>query len=233
MNRPGLNSWQDIQEEILGRIQSRQWKPGEQIPNEVELAREFGCARATVNRALQAVADQGWIDRRRKAGTRVSMMPVRRARLDIPIIRQQIEESGRSCQYRLVHCGEALPPERLCREMNLVGDLKCIRVVGGYLADHAPFVVEDLWINKNAVPGVADADFSTSSANEWLIQNAPYTRGELAFSAHPAPQSIAGLLEISTGEAVFVMDRLTWRGEFSITSVRLWYAPGYVMTSSL
>lgn len=233
MNRPGLNSWQDIQEEILGRIQSRRWKPGEQIPNEAELAREFGCARATVNRALQAVADQGWIDRRRKAGTRVSKMPVRRARLDIPIIRQQIEESGRSCHYRLIQCGEALPPERVRREMNLVGDQKCIRVVAVYLADHAPFVVEDRWINKTAVPGVADADFSTSSANEWLIQHAPYTRGELAFSAHSAPQTIAGLLEISTGEAVFVMDRLTWHGEISITSVRLWYAPGYVMTSSL
>ena len=64
-----INTWQDVQREVLGRIQNRVWKPGDIIPNEVDLAKEFGCARATVNRALQAVADSGLLDRRRKAGT--------------------------------------------------------------------------------------------------------------------------------------------------------------------
>ena len=69
MTDPPFNSWQSVQEEVLARIHSRQWKPGDLIPNEADLAQEFGCARATVNRALQNLADEGLLDRRRKAGT--------------------------------------------------------------------------------------------------------------------------------------------------------------------
>jgi len=76
----GITNWQDLQSEILNRIQSRHWKPGELIPNEVDLADEFGCARATVNRALRAVADTGLLERRRKAGTRVGFIPCARRR---------------------------------------------------------------------------------------------------------------------------------------------------------
>ena len=45
------------------------------IPGEEALAREFGCARATVNRALRDLAEAGVLERRRKAGTRVALQP--------------------------------------------------------------------------------------------------------------------------------------------------------------
>ncbi|MEP5090001.1 MAG: winged helix-turn-helix domain-containing protein, partial [Paracoccaceae bacterium] len=80
-----INSWHAVQEEVLRRIKNRSWKPGELIPNEADLAIEFGCARATVNRALRALAETGILDRRRKAGTRVALHPVRKVTLEIPI----------------------------------------------------------------------------------------------------------------------------------------------------
>ena len=56
MTTTEFNTWQSVQEEVLRRINSREWKPGELIPNEAELSLEFGCARATVNRALRGLA---------------------------------------------------------------------------------------------------------------------------------------------------------------------------------
>ncbi|MCY0152430.1 GntR family transcriptional regulator [Hoeflea alexandrii] len=56
-----------MQAEVLRRINAREWKPGDFIPNESELSVEFGCARATVNRALRGLAESGLLDRRRKA----------------------------------------------------------------------------------------------------------------------------------------------------------------------
>jgi DNA-binding GntR family transcriptional regulator len=85
---PSSVTWQAIQAEALRRIRDREWKPGEAIPHEAELAGEFGCARATVNRALRELAEAGLLERRRKAGTRVSLNPVRKATFEIPIIRQ-------------------------------------------------------------------------------------------------------------------------------------------------
>ena len=69
------------------RIYSRQWQPGELIPNEADLAIEFGCARVTMNRALRALAETGLLDRRRKVGTRVTLNPITKATLQIPVIR--------------------------------------------------------------------------------------------------------------------------------------------------
>ena len=67
-------------------IQTGIWKQGGLIPVEVALAKEFGCARATLNHALRELAQEGILELRRKAGTRV-VMPVRRAvNFEIPRI---------------------------------------------------------------------------------------------------------------------------------------------------
>ncbi|MBS4011138.1 MAG: GntR family transcriptional regulator, partial [Roseovarius sp.] len=65
MTEPQFNTWQLIQDKVLRRIHAREWPPGTGIPNEADLSREFGCARATVNRALRALAEARLIERRR------------------------------------------------------------------------------------------------------------------------------------------------------------------------
>ncbi len=93
-----LQSWEAIRAEVLNRIRTRVWPPGALIPSEEALAEEFGCARATVNRALRELADAGVLERKRKAGTRVAALPVRKATLDIPVIRQEIAARGQDLQ---------------------------------------------------------------------------------------------------------------------------------------
>ena len=42
MNALSFRNWQSVQEEVLRRIHAREWKPGDLIPNEADLAAEFG-----------------------------------------------------------------------------------------------------------------------------------------------------------------------------------------------
>ena len=60
--------WQDVAALARARLMRRDWAPGAVIPTEAALAREFGVSRSTVNRALRALAEEGWLDRRRRAG---------------------------------------------------------------------------------------------------------------------------------------------------------------------
>jgi len=46
-------AYQEIKDHILTRIHAGEWKEGDQVPSENELAREFKVARMTVNRALR------------------------------------------------------------------------------------------------------------------------------------------------------------------------------------
>lgn len=222
-----------MEAEVLARIHSRQWEPGQLIPNESDLAKEFGCARATVNRALRAVAENGLLDRKRKAGTRVATNPVRRATLSIPVLREEIEGRNQIYSYAVLSSKQKKPPLHIRANMRLNKNERMLHHQSVHLADGKPYVTSDRWINLEAVPNILQADFSTISANEWLVANAPFTNGDIAFSATLADASIAERLGTKTGEALFAIDRTTWNNDIAITAVRLIFHSGYQMHTVL
>ena len=226
-------TWQAIQNEALRRIREREWKPGEMIPHEAELAAELGCARATVNRALRELAAAGFIERRRKAGTRVALNPVRKATFDIPIIRRDVEGRGAVHDYRLLERAFAAAPAPVTATLRLPAKTRLLHVAALHLADGAPFCLEDRWLNPAAVPGIEAADLSAVSANEWLVRNVTLSGGDIEFFAMQADARLAAVLACAEGAALFAIDRTTWTGAMPITAVRLTYAPGYRMVTAI
>lgn len=233
MSAPSLANWKSVRDEVLRRIHARDWAPGEMIPNEADLAVEFGCARATVNRALRDLADQGLLDRRRKAGTRVALHPVRHAKFEIPMIRDEIEARAQTYSYALLSQATLDPPTATRSRLGSKEGEKALHLRALHLADSAPLVLEDRWINLTTIPEALGADFTSISANEWLLSNAPYTRGDITFSATAADGENADALGVPEGAPVFTIDRITWNNTAPITSVRLIYAPGYQMHTGL
>ena len=88
--------------EIEARIASGEWQPGHRIPFEHELVAHYGCARATVGKALTALVRAGLLERRRKAGTFVAYPHVQSAVLDIPDIGKAIAERTGSYRFDLL-----------------------------------------------------------------------------------------------------------------------------------
>ncbi|POF29108.1 GntR family transcriptional regulator [Roseibium marinum] len=233
MREPDTKSWRGVQTELLRRINEREWTPGSLVPNEIELAQEFGCARTTVNRAMRELADAGLLDRRRKAGTRVALHPISRIVLDIPIIRLEVEQRNAEWRQNLLEKTSCVPPASITSRLGLDSKTTMLHVRSLHYADNHPFLHEDRWMNIDALPGVETVDFAAISANEWLIQNAPYTTGDIAFTAMNANKDIAEILEAVEGVAIFVVDRITWNKGEPITCVRLSYAPGYRMNTKI
>lgn len=229
MTGPQLNGWQEIQEEVLRRIRTLDWPPGHQIPNESDLAAEFGCARATVNRALQSLAESGLLERRRRAGTRVVALPIRHARLRIPVVRHEIEDSGRRYGYELLH--RAIEPRPHDLADLFTGDGSgMLHVVARHLADGATYLHEDRWISPAVIPAATRADFTAISANEWLVANAPISTGEIAFTAEAATVSDAELFACRPGDSLMRGVRTTWHNAQAVTLVRQTFHPGYRLT---
>ncbi len=233
MNTPSFRKWQSVHTEVLRRIHAREWEPGDLIPNEADLALEFGCARTTMNRALRAVAESGLLDRRRKAGTRVAVQPVAKATLAIAVIRCEIEERGQQYGYRLISRGEAVPPLALSTAMKTQVDQTLLYVRALHLADDAPYAFEDRWINIVAAPEALDENFEDMSANEWLLKNAQYTHGEIVFSATSASKDEAEALQCAVQSPLFTVNRMTLNGSSAVTKVRLLYSPGHSIRTIL
>lgn len=228
--RPAQSSKaQAIAAEVRRRIVAREWRQGDRIPDEAELAVTFGVARATVNKALQLLADEGLLDRKRRAGTHVTVNPARKATLTIPIVREQIEAAGREYSHRVIAQKRSGLPADMAARMDLPAGRPAIHLRTVHYGDSQPFLVEDRWINPAAAAGADDIDFHRINANEWLVRNCTWLRADLAFSAENANARDARLLETRQGTALLILHRTTWNDLGAITSVRLAFHPGYTM----
>lgn len=222
---------QHIAAEVRRRIIDREWRQGDRIPDEADLAIAFGAARATVNKALQLLADEGLLDRRRRAGTRVAVNPVRKATFSIPIVREQVEQSGHAYSHRVIAQRQSPIPAPVAARLQLPEGRVMIHLRAVHYGDSVPYQFEDRWINPDAVPGLRDVDFRHINANEWLVRHAPYLRADLAFSAENADARDARLLRTRRGQALLILHRTTWNEAGPITTVRIACHPGLVMSA--
>ena len=225
------STYKEVKSDILAKIVKGDWGPGDLVPNEVDLALTYGCARATVNRAMRELADDGIIERRRKAGTRVRMTPVRQARFNIPIVRDEIEEKGGEYRYSLVSRAVDIAPDWLRARIQLPANGKALHLVCMHYADGIPYEHEDRWINLSALPDAENADFSLECPTEWLLAAIPFSKAEINFSAGLADQKLSDYLACSVGDPIFSAERCTWWEGDAVTYVRLSYHPGYRLTT--
>lgn len=227
----GGASFRRIKADVLRRIASGEWGPGGLLPAETELAAAYGCARATVNRALRELAEDGILERRRKSGTRVRPAPVRQARFEIPLIRREVEAIGAAYRHALVSRQERAAPDWLRARMGLADGAQALHLVCMHFADGAPFQHEDRWISLDALPQAREADFAAVGPNEWLVSAVPFSEVEIGLAAVAADAAVAGHLGCAEGAALFRVERTTrWKGQ-AITDVRLTYRPGHRLTS--
>lgn len=208
-----MNPGRRIREDIEGCIHSGAWRPGDRIPTEQELAARYGCARATVSKALGELAASGRIERRRKAGSFVAHPPVHSAVMTVPDLAELIASRGESYDWRAL----AIAP---------VGKGECgfsgpaLRIEGLHIASGEPFAIERRFIALDEVPGAADADFSAQAPGTWLLAHIPWTSARHFIRAVAPTRAEAKRLGITTGAPCLELQRDTWRGERAVTQVR-------------
>jgi GntR family histidine utilization transcriptional repressor len=228
-----VNSHHDIRQVLRGRIESGEWPLGALIPGEMALANEYGCARTTINRALQTLASDGLVIRKRKGGTRVCEMPVRQAKFKIPILREQVEATGGKYRHRIMSQKLKTPTNLVRTRLRIPDGKKALFMETIHLADDCPFAYEQRWVNLQTVPEIMAAPLDQLSANEWLVKTVPFSSGDVVFSAESADSTIADALQSNVGNAIFVVDRTTWMGNDFITTMKLFYKDGYRLYSPL
>lgn len=215
-----MSRYDDIRQEMLRRINDGEWPVGSDIPHEVSLSEEFGAARGTIRRALSTLVEQGLIERRRRAGSRVTGQTSQTSKLHIPLIREEIENRGYSYSYRLlereVRAGGHGPGAR----KGLLW-VSCL-----HLADGEPFQLEHRTINLDRLPQAADQPFRATGPNEWLVREVPATRVVTRISAAAAEPDIAEILAVPEGSPLLVVTRETFLGEDNLTEVRLSHPAG-------
>ena len=224
-------SFREIKEVVLDRIRNNTWPPDSLLPSETDLAQEFSTTRTTVNRALRELAEEGFLERKRKAGTRVLKTPIRQARFAISLTREEITATGAAYRYYLVSSNILPAPAWLAARLNLGQGTEVMHLKSMHYADNRPFQFEERWIVVANVPGVLEADFEAISPNEWLVEAVPFSDMELTFLAVRASASIAEFLHANQDDPLFTAERVTWLHGNPVTFARMHFHPGYRMVT--
>ncbi len=212
--------YEQIRRAIAQKITRRDWRPGDRVPFENELSGALSVSRMTVNKAMQALADDGLIVRRRKAGSFVAAQEHVQAPLTIARIEDEVAASGRAYGYELLSSKRADAQKELSN-----GSAKALHILCRHLADDEPIALEERFINLQTVPQAADATFESTPPGSWLLTHVPWTEAEHAISAVAATQDVSKFLGIDPGAPCLQVERRTWAEGRTVTFVRLIY-PG-------
>ncbi|MCQ0969104.1 GntR family transcriptional regulator (plasmid) [Paracoccus sp. TK19116] len=226
-----MNTWQSVRAEVLARIRSGEWAPGGLIPTEHELARELGCARATVNRALRDLADSGIVERRRKVGTRVATTPSRRTTLEMSVIRHEIQAMGAHYRYEMTRF-ETLPaPSHVADALQVRQGDPVLSVKTQHFADNRTHCCEVVWLNPAVLPDIDRRDLEREPPHEWLGRNVALTQGQFTILAEGATGDCARSLDVRPGTPVLAIERISWSDLVPVSFARQFYGPGHRLVS--
>lgn len=221
-----MMTWKAIQSEVLARIRSGQWQPGQLIPTEIELAAEFGCARATINRALTSLAASGLLERRRKVGTRVAEHPPSQSILPKVYLRDDIETLGATYGYRLISMRSSLAPQDVLRALMMPSGSTLIEIRSEFTADGRPYCCETRWLSPEAVPQLTEAALATQCADEWLDANVALNHGNMLVSAtntSAVEDFVAQSLGLEQAEPLLQIQRVNWASANAISLSRQYF----------
>ncbi len=218
--RPSL--YRTIHSEIVQQILSGAWSPGYRIPSELHLAAQYHCSRMTVNKALSQLAAEGYIERRRRAGSVVAQPVVQSAVLDIHGVEDEVHTLGQRYGYTLLTRAErAIDPATDDHFDGQTGEMLDIAAL--HLADGQPFCLEERRISLVTVPEAKFGDFGDTAPGAWLLARVPWNQATHEIRAVGANDLAASTLDILKGTPCLVIERRTWNTSGSITHVRFTY----------
>ncbi len=149
--------------DLRGALAAGEWRPGERLPTELELAGRYSCSLITVRRALDELRREGRVERTRGRGTFVSTPPIVRDLAGQVGFAEEVRELGLAPYALVVETRPEKAPVDVATALEIgTGDpVFFVERVRG--ADDVPLLLEQVWLPAAPLPGLLDHDFTVES----------------------------------------------------------------------
>lgn len=137
--------YKQIKDLLTRSLQDGQWRPGEAIPSEMDLAARFKVSQGTVRKAIDEMAADNLLVRRQGKGTFVATHAEEKTQYRF--LRLQSDAGGAApLQRRLLECRRMRPPAEVVRALGLATGEVAVQVRRLLLAELVPVVLDDIWL---------------------------------------------------------------------------------------
>ena len=201
---------------ILQSLQASEWKPGEAIPSEMDLAARYRVSQGTVRKAIDELATDNLLVRRQGKGTFVATHAENHVQFRFLKLVPDTGAPGSEgpAQRDIIECRRTRAAADVARALALrTGDavLQARRVLsyGGM-----PTIVEDLWLPATPFKGLTAERLSDYHGPMYALFetefNVRMVRADEKIRAVPAADGLDALLKVSPGTPLLSVERIAY-----------------------
>lgn len=160
-----MNKYEAISKEIRKRIKERFYPIDKPIPDEVSLAKEFSCSRMTMKRALDILAMEGLLYRKRGHGTFIVKSSVQTSRVNVlsnetlGLTRLLLNKKITS---KIIKFEVQFPSEVVATHLAIDLKTPVYYLIRLRLVEGEPYVMEKTYMPTPIIPGINDEILQSS-----------------------------------------------------------------------
>lgn len=191
-------------------IEMPQYKAGEFLPREIELAKQLGISRNTIRQATNKLEYEGLISRKKGQGTRVAVRMFTTRLDNWHSFTHEMNDSGIAFTNYLIQASLEEIDDKLATFFNLPVKSRLVKLVRLRGDADGPFVLFESYFHPRT--GIRpDEDFS-QPLYELLESryNTPVRLSREQIRARRATASLAKQLRIKTGDPVLIRERFVY-----------------------
>ncbi|MCL6547813.1 MAG: GntR family transcriptional regulator [Alicyclobacillus sp.] len=202
-----------VYERLRSHLEDGVYQEGDQLPAEAELAKDLGVSLITVRRALQELADEGWLSRQPGRGTFVT----RPARIDQPVAALTSFTSD-MLALGIIPSSDVLRQEvvaataQIARNLSIAEGEPVFRLQRVRKGNGVPLLLEDVCVPLGVCPELAEVDFRVQSLYKVLTDHGiSLTKSEQEFEPVVLTDEQARLLQVPGGSPAFLRRAVSYQ----------------------
>jgi len=219
--------YQQIKTLLLQSLDQGEWKPGEPIPSELELAARFQVSQGTVRKAIDDLAADNLLIRRQGKGTFVATH--QEAQVRFRFLRLT-PDSGQPqpTSSRVLECRRLKVPADVARLLDLHGNESVVNLRRVLSFDETPTIFEDIYLPGTLFKGLNSAVLDRHKIPLYGLFESQFgvsmVRAEEKLRALAAPAEQASHLGVSQGAPLLQVERVAYTyGDRPVEVRRGWY----------
>lgn len=202
--------YQQIKSLILQSLQQGEWKPGEVIPSEFDLAARYKVSQGTVRKALDALTADGVLVRRQGKGTFVATHA--EAQVQYRFLRLMPDASPREAmQRRFLELKRLRAGADVARALDLKSGDGVLLLRRLLLSGGAPVVLDDIWLPARLFKGLTAERLEAYRGPMYGMFEAEFgvqmIRAEEQIRAIAAAEAEAAVLGVAPGAPLLQVER--------------------------